>query len=70
MRRQRIDLVQEQAAAVGVFDQPRFAAARVGEGAAAVAEQLRFEQGVGQRAASSLPVPVSPSISTGALQPA
>ena len=51
MRRQRIDFVQKQCPAAGVFDQPRFVALGVGKCAAAVSEQGRFDQILRQRTA-------------------
>ena len=51
MGRQRIDFVQKQCPAPRVFDQSRLIALGVGERAAAVSEQGRFDQVVRQRAA-------------------
>ena len=45
------DLVEEQHAAAGLLDPSRLGRDRAGERAALVAEQLRFEQLVGQRRA-------------------
>ena len=86
LQRQRhvADLVEEQRAAVGLFEAAGVAARGAGEGAGFVAEQFAFQQfgrnrgGVERdeglrargdsrcsaRATSSLPVPVSPVIST------
>ena len=79
------DLVEEQGAAVGHLELAGLARHGAGEGALLVAEELAFEQGLGERgavdgderlarpggwrawrarAASSLPVPLSPRIST------
>ena len=79
------DLVEEERAAVGGFEQPELAFAGVGEGAALVAEEFSSSRLAGiaaqftldeghvrrglqkwqARATSSLPVPVSPMMSTG-----
>ena len=48
------DFVQEESAAAGAFEQAFFAAAGVGEGARLVAEQLAFQQCVGQGGAVQL----------------
>ena len=55
-RRQRhlADLVEEQRAAVGRFEQAALLLAGVGEGAALVAEQLALEQLLGQRRAGDV----------------
>ena len=45
------DLVEKNRAAVGVFEQARAGVGGAGEGAAHVAEELAFEQGVDQRRA-------------------
>jgi hypothetical protein len=73
------DLVEQERAAVGLFELAQSAGDGAGEGALLVAEQLRFEQVVGnrravegdeavvgatERAISSLPVPDSPVMST------
>ena len=50
-RRQALDLVEEDGAPVRLGEQARPGAMRIGEGAALVAEQLVFEQRVGQRRA-------------------
>ena len=50
--RQVADLVEEQRAAVGQLEAPAALAVGAGEGAALVAEQLRLEQRLGQRARS------------------
>ena len=56
LQRQRhlADLVEEHRAAVGLLEQADLALARVGEGAALVAEQLALEQGIGQRRAGDV----------------
>ena len=48
------DLVEEQRAAVGDLDQAQLALARVGEGAALVAEELALDQRLGDRRAVEL----------------
>ncbi len=50
-QRQVADLVEEEGAAVGQLEPARLALVRAGEGALLVAEDLRFEQRVGQRGA-------------------
>ena len=84
--REVADLVEEERAAVGLDEESGAGAARVGEGAAGVAEELALEQRLGHgravdrdegpalrrprrwsaRATSSLPVPLSPVMSTDA----
>ena len=49
--RERVDLVEEERAAARELHQPGLACARVGEGAAAVAEELALDQRVGNGAA-------------------
>ena len=53
-QRQLADLVEEQAAAVGQFELAAPFVDRAGEGAAHMAEQFAFHQGLGQRGALRL----------------
>ena len=84
IHRQFADFVEEERAALGLFEAADAALEGAGEGAAHMAEELAFQQGFGEgaavdgdeglgaaaparcraRAASSLPVPVSPVIRT------
>src|SRR5690606_39279879 len=50
-QRHALDLVEEQAAAVGMLDAGDALALRAGEGAALVAEQLALEDALGDRRA-------------------
>src|SRR5262245_95646 len=52
--RQRIDVVEEERAAIGDLEAAELALVRTGEGALLVTEELALEQGLGQRGARQL----------------
>ena len=51
MQAERVDLIEEQCAAIGLFDQPGRSYPRIGKGAGAMAEQLVLQHAIRQCAA-------------------